>query len=276
MLLASAMSHDPIEDKVLHRRKALTILVGSLGALALSACTTSVSSGSGGGGSGAGGASGGSGGANGSGGTGNASASGGAAPTSCNVIPDETSGPYPDKLGMLDDAAYLRSDITEGKAGLTLSMSFTVVNVNASCAPVADAKVEVWHCDASGDYSEYANQQGGLDETGQTFLRGLQTTDASGKVTFKTIYPGWYQGRATHVHVEVFVDDASIKTTQMAFPPDVNATVYASGVYASRGDNPTSNASDMVFSDGDEHELATMSGDTTNGYTSSLIIGVAM
>jgi protocatechuate 3,4-dioxygenase beta subunit len=268
------MTEDAFDKKVLHRRKAMTILVGSLGALALPACATNVTSGGGGsGGSNVG--AGGQGGSNGSGGAGG-TANGGAAPTSCKVIPDETSGPYPDKIGMLDNAAYMRSDITEGKAGLPLAMTFTVVNVAAGCAPVANAKVEVWHCDAAGDYSEYANQQGGLDETGQTFLRGVQTTDASGKVTFTTIYPGWYMGRATHVHVEVFVNDASIKTTQMAFPAATNAAVYATGVYAARGDNPTSNESDMVFADGDTYELAGMSGDTTNGVASTLIVGVSI
>ena len=115
----------------------------------------------------------------------------------------------------------------------------TVVNVNKSCAALANAAVEIWQCDASGNYSEYA--QPGYNGTGQTFLRGLQTTDASGRATFRTIYPGWYQGRATHIHVQVFMNGAAIKTTQIAFPDDVSAAVYRTGVYASHGQNTTSN-----------------------------------
>jgi protocatechuate 3,4-dioxygenase beta subunit len=259
-------------DRSLPRRKALSLLAGSFGALALSACSTNVSdSGSGGaGGSAINNGSGGSGGTGGSDGS-----TGGSTPTSCTEIPEETAGPYPDKIGMLDNAKYMRSDISEGKTGLAFTMKFLVVDVTNGCAPVTNAKVEVWHCDAAGDYSEYSNQQGGVDETDATFLRGLQTTDATGRVTFKTIFPGWYTGRATHVHVDVYVNDQSVKVTQMAFPPAVLTAVYATGVYAARGDNPTSNASDMVFSDGDQYELATMKGDTTNGYTSSLIIGIS-
>src|SRR6266852_7312953 len=77
---------------------------------------------------------------------------------------------------------------------------------NLSCSPVTNASVEVWQCDATGNYSEYS--QPGYDGTGQTFLRGVQTTDSQGKVTFRTIYPGWYMGRATHIHLEVFVNGA--------------------------------------------------------------------
>jgi protocatechuate 3,4-dioxygenase beta subunit len=81
--------------------------------------------------------------------------------------------------------------------------------------------------DASGNYSEYA--QPGYNGVGQTLLRGLQTTDASGRVTFRTIYPGWYQGRSTHIHVQVFVNGAAIKTTQVAFPENVTSTAVRDG-----------------------------------------------
>ena len=132
--------------------------------------------------------------------------------------------------------------------------------------------MEIWHCDATGNYSEYVQQ--GFNGTGQTFLRGLQTTDANGQVTFTTIYPGWYQGRTTHIHVEVFRNGASVKTTQVAFPEAVTSAVYRTGVYASKGQNSTTNASDMVFSDGVSNELATLTGDTTSGYTATLTIGI--
>ena len=126
--------------------------------------------------------------------------------------------------------------------------------------------------DRRGNYSEYA--QPGYDGTGQTFLRGLQVTDANGQVTFATIYPGWYAGRATHIHVDVFVTGVNKKTTQIAFPEATSSAVYAAGVYASKGRNPTTNASDTVFSDGPASELATLNGSVTAGFTATLTIGV--
>jgi protocatechuate 3,4-dioxygenase beta subunit len=191
---------------------------------------------------------------------------------SCVATPSETSGPYPDRLGMLGNTAFFRRDITEGRPGIPLTLTLTIVNTASSCSAVAGANVEIWQCDASGHYSEYA--QPGYDGTGQTFLRGVQTTDAIGQVTFATVYPGWYAGRATHIHVEVYVNGRSVKVTQIAFPEDVTAQVYASGVYASNGENPTHNAGDMVFADGTSDELATISGSPSSGYTAMLTIGV--
>ena len=193
---------------------------------------------------------------------------------SCVVTPEETAGPYPDRTGMLNSPAFFRRDVTEGKPGLPLTLAITVVNVRNSCAPLADAAVEIWQCDAAGNYSEYS--QPGFNGTGQTFLRGLQTTDAGGKVTFSTIYPGWYMGRATHIHVEIYTNGRSIKTTQIAFPESVSSAVYRTGVYASKGQNTTTNASDNVFSDGVQDELAALAGDTTSGYTATITIGVSV
>ena len=194
--------------------------------------------------------------------------------TSCAVTPSETEGPYPDKTGMINNSAFFRRDITEGKSGLPLTLTLTIVNVNSSCATVSGANVEIWQCDAAGRYSEYS--QPGYDGSGQTFLRGIQTTDANGQVTFTTIYPGWYAGRATHIHVDVYRSGALVKTTQIAFPESISAAVYATGVYASKGQNSTTNSSDNVFSDGTTNELATLAGNTTSGYTATLTIGVAV
>jgi protocatechuate 3,4-dioxygenase beta subunit len=184
----------------------------------------------------------------------------------CAVIPSETEGPYPDRTGMISNPVFYRQDITEEKPGTPLTLALTVVNVASGCAPVADATVEVWHCDHTGGYSEYT--------TAGTSLRGLQKTDASGRATFTTVYPGWYQGRATHVHLEVFVNGSSVKTTQMAFPEDVTAAVYAEGVYAARGQNTTTNGRDNVFSDGVSDELAIMTGSVASGYVASRQIGI--
>ena len=192
--------------------------------------------------------------------------------SACVVTPSETGGPFVDQLGLVNNPAFFRRNITEGKSGLPLTLTLTIVNGSSGCTHVSGAVVEIWHCDATGNYSEYVQQ--GFNGTGQTFLRGLQTTDANGQVTFTTIYPGWYQGRTTHIHVEVFRNGASVKTTQVAFPEAVTSAVYRTGVYASKGQNSTTNASDMVFSDGVSNELATLTGDTTSGYTATLTIGI--
>jgi len=145
-----------------------------------------------------------------------------------------------------------------------------VVNVNSSCTPVSGADVEIWHVDATGDYSQYGSQ------SSATFLRGIQTTNANGEVTFTTIYPGWYQGRATHIHAEVTIGGRSTKVTKIAFPESVNNAVHTSGVYASRGTNPISNQSDGIFSDSLASELVTPSGSPSGGYSATFQIGVAV
>jgi protocatechuate 3,4-dioxygenase beta subunit len=158
--------------------------------------------------------------------------------------------------------------------GTAVTLTIAVVNVNSNCAAVAGADVDIWQCDAEGRYSQYA--QPGYNGTGQTFLRGIQTTDSAGRVTFTTIYPGWYQGRATHIHVEVSVNGRSVQATQIAFPDNVTSAVYATGAYAAKGQNPTSNATDMVFSDGVASEMAAVSGDPVSGFNATFTVGVAV
>jgi protocatechuate 3,4-dioxygenase beta subunit len=182
----------------------------------------------------------------------------------CAVTPQETAGPFPSLTDLI------RSDIRESKSGTVLTLTVKVVNVNASCAAVPSANVEIWQCDAGGNYSEYGTQ------AAQTYLRGIQTTNSNGEVTFTTIYPGWYQGRATHIHIEVTVGGVSKKVTQIAFPESVNNTVYATGVYASRGSNPMSNASDGIFSDSLSSELVTPTGTPAAGYAASCQVGISV
>jgi protocatechuate 3,4-dioxygenase beta subunit len=182
----------------------------------------------------------------------------------CAVTPSETAGPYPSLTDLV------RSDIREGKSGTVLTLTVKVVNVNAACAAVPNADVEVWHCDAVGNYSEYGTQ------TTETYLRGIQTTNSTGEVTFTTIYPGWYQGRATHIHLEVKTNGVSRKISQIAFPESINNSVYRTGVYASRGSNPTSNLADGIFADSLASELVTPSGDPTSGYSASCQIAIAL
>ena len=182
----------------------------------------------------------------------------------CTATPSETAGPYPSLVDLY------RSDIRDGRTGTLLTLTAKVVNVNAGCAAVANADVEVWHCDSAGNYSEYGTQ------TTQNYLRGIQTTNRNGDVTFTTIYPGWYQGRATHIHLEVKTNGVSRKITQIAFPESINNTVYRSGVYASRGSNPTSNLSDGIFADSLSSELVTPSGDPSSGYSASCQVAISV
>ena len=182
----------------------------------------------------------------------------------CAVTPTETIGPYPSLVDLF------RSDIRENKSGTLLTLTLKVINANSACAAVSGANVEIWHVDASGNYSQYGSQ------AGQTYLRGIQTTDVNGEVTFTTIYPGWYQGRATHIHIEVTVGGVSRKVTQIAFPESINNAVHTSGAYASRGNNPLSNAADGIFRDSLDSELVTPTGDPTSGYRANFTIGIAL
>jgi protocatechuate 3,4-dioxygenase beta subunit len=235
----------------LDRRQLLAALGAGVGAAAAAACSSSPTSPTS---------------------TSTAASSGGTS-SACAITPSETAGPYPDVLGMLTNSAFHRRDVTEGKPGLPLTLTLTIVNANAGCASLSGLLVEIWQCDATGNYSEYS--QPGFNGVGQTFLRGLQTTDANGQVTFNTVYPGWYSGRATHIHVDVYRNASNIKTTQIAFPEDVTRAVYATGVYAAKGQSSTTNAGDMVFADGTSQQMATLTGNTTSGYTATLAIGVA-
>jgi protocatechuate 3,4-dioxygenase beta subunit len=199
---------------------------------------------------------------------------------SCVIIPQETVGPYP--LDLSSNPGFFRQDVTEGKAGLPLDLTLNIVNVNNNCSPITNARVDIWHCDKDGVYSGFANQPGGVNTTGQTFCRGIQLTDSNGQVKFTTIYPGWYNGRITHIHFQVYLNNGLIATSQVAFPDDITRVVYDTALYAARGQNTSvaSNAADMVFGSpsGDlQYELCTiMPNSTTGGYDAALNVGIAV
>ncbi|GAB3835977.1 dioxygenase family protein [Hymenobacter jeollabukensis] len=200
--------------------------------------------------------------------TGGTTGSGG----SCSVAPTETEGPFPTK----QPASYVRADIRDGKAGHLLTAKITITNTNNGCAGLAGALVDIWHCDAEGNYSEYGGT--GMQSTNYQavhFLRGRQTTDASGLVTFTSIFPGWYSGRATHIHVHVYsASGQSLKVTQIAFPEGSGSAVAAVNGYAKGLSGYTTNATDNVFSDGVSLELAAVTGNTTDGFQLSIALGV--
>lgn len=196
--------------------------------------------------------------------------------SSCVLIPSETQGPYP-LLSVLGNAAMRRRDTTEGRPGLPLLLKLKLVNITANCAPIVDAAVYVWYCDKDGVYSGYS--QPGANTVGQTFCRGIQYTDCNGEASFQTVYPGWYAGRITHVHFQVYLNGGGTltATSQIAFPQSVTQAVYASPLYAARGQNTsvTSFAQDNVFSDGTALQMLSVAGDTTSGFVGRLAVGIA-
>ncbi|RSK35488.1 dioxygenase family protein [Hymenobacter metallilatus] len=197
---------------------------------------------------------------------------GGTTSGSCTVAPTETEGPFPTKV----PSSYVRSDITDDRTGYKLTATLTITNSNNSCAALAGALVDIWHCDAEGNYSEYGGT--GMQSTNYQsvhFLRGRQTTNASGQVTFTSIFPGWYSGRATHIHVHVYsATGTSLKVTQIAFPEGTGTAVAAVNGYAKGLSGYTSNAQDNVFSDGVAQELATVTGSTTAGFQLNITFAV--
>jgi protocatechuate 3,4-dioxygenase beta subunit len=204
-------------------------------------------------------------------------------------VPDETGGPFPvdgsNGPNVLDDSGVVRSDIrssfgssTATAEGVPLAIRLTVRDA-ASGDAVEGAGVYLWHCDRDGNYSLYSQ-----DVTAENYLRGAQEADASGAVSFTSIFPACYSGRWPHIHFEVYasLSDATssgpiVKTSQIALPREACEAVYATSGYEQSVSNlsQVSLAGDNVFDDdGAIHQLATMSGDPTGGYTAALTIGV--
>ena len=181
----------------------------------------------------------------------------GSSATDCVVNPSETAGPFPTK----DPASYVIKDIKAGETGVNMTANIFIKNKNTGCGALQGAIVDIWHCDADGNYSEYGSL------TSSHFLRGRQTTDANGLVSFATIFPGWYSGRAVHIHVHVYnASGKSLLVTQIAFPATVCDTVFTTATsFYKRGKADTSNERDGIFNDGYAAQLASVSGDITNG-----------
>lgn len=195
----------------------------------------------------------------------------------CVVSAQETEGPYP-LATILSNTAIVRSDMTEGKTGVPLTIRLKLLDVNNNCAPISNAAVYIWHCDKDGLYSGY-DTTNNAGQASKTYLRAIQVSDSTGRVTFKTIYPGWYVGRITHIHVQVFLNNdtgvTAMATTQMAFSPEITTAVYNTTLYP-KGQNTsvTSFAQDNVFSDGTSTEMLTLSGSVAKGFAGGMVIGV--
>jgi protocatechuate 3,4-dioxygenase beta subunit len=187
------------------------------------------------------------------------SASGSAA--ACTLTPEATEGPF------YLDINDVRQDITEGKAGAPLALQLTIVDAN-TCTAIKDAAIDIWHCDAGGTYS------GVQGSSGTTFLRGTQLTDAEGAATFDTIYPGWYQGRAVHIHMKVHVDNSVVHTGQLFFDDSLSDSVFQSSPYSGRGTRDMRNEDDSIFTDaGGASAIVPVSKNGSN-YSGQITVGV--
>lgn len=184
----------------------------------------------------------------------------------CVLTPSVTEGPY------YFDANQMRRDITEGFAGVPVELVVGLVNVD-TCAPISGALIDVWHANAAGIYSGY--NQPGANTVGQDFLRGIQATDANGEAAFDTIYPGWYRGRAIHIHFKVRFSSRTYLTSQLFFPEAINTTVCTTRTpYSSRGTPDTTHARDSIYQQTGGTTLMTVTDNGAGGYTATIVIGV--
>ena len=217
----------------------------------------------------------------------------------CIADPTETAGPYPadgtnsasgSTSNVLVSTGIVRSDIrpsflttTTVATGVTTTLTLTIVDVNAACAPLVGYAVYLWHCDRSGAYSLYSGA------AAESYLRGVQVTDANGQVTFTTIYPACYDGRWPHMHFELFSSLAnalsgrySVLTSQLAMPAATCTSVYAdTALYPLSATNfaRVSLTSDNVFGDNTSAQLTqqtpAITGSAAAGLTATALIGIA-
>jgi protocatechuate 3,4-dioxygenase beta subunit len=217
----------------------------------------------------------------------------------CTPAPEETNGPFPADgspapfgrtLNVLNQSGIVRRDITRSfgssttaAAGVPLTLNITLQSAQRGCAPLAAHALYVWHCDRNGDYSMYSRRI-----AGENYLRGVQVSDASGQVSFETIFPACYAGRYPHIHVEVYAPPAlaadhtrALVTSQLALPRETCARVYAgaSGYHGSLANLAELKAAeDMVFADSTPAQLAAqtllMQGSVAGGFTASALVAV--
>jgi protocatechuate 3,4-dioxygenase beta subunit len=177
------------------------------------------------------------------------------------LTPELTEGPY------YIAGEKVRRDITDGRPGTKLMLRTTVVDAS-TCKPIRNAAVDVWHADASGVYSGF-----GEGASSRTFMRGIQRTDATGLAIFTTVYPGWYPGRAVHVHVKVHVAGGVVHTGQVFFPDAVTDAAYRKAPYRARGPRDMRNTDDSIFVNGGKRSILAMK-KTKTGYTGRIAMGV--
>jgi protocatechuate 3,4-dioxygenase beta subunit len=187
------------------------------------------------------------------------------------MTPEAVEGPF------YFDPALLRTDITEGKPGIPLRLKVQVIE-GATCRPIKDARVDIWHADATGHYSGYDRQgdDGRVSTKGLKFLRGTQMTSSVGEVTFRTIYPGWYRGRTAHIHIKVYLDETSVLTGQLYFPDALSEYIYTAVTpYTERSSKrDTLNSTDFIAQGDKENASFLAIKEEADAYVASVVIGV--
>ena len=237
----------------LSRRDLLLGGVGLFGAMALGACSSDGSTSN-------------------RSGSPSSSTDGGFRTALCVVTPEQTEGPF-----YVDDA-MVRRDISESRPGVPLDIEVIVLDANA-CRPMPNVAVDIWHCDALGEYSGYGpNAQGApghLDPVNaQRAFRGTQITDEEGLLAFRTIVPGWYFGRAVHIHVKAHPTATTQATTQAYFTEVLLKSVYAQDPYAAHAGAHIPFDQDNIWSQtkGPRPLTLTRAG---AGYRTSFTVGIA-
>jgi protocatechuate 3,4-dioxygenase beta subunit len=185
-----------------------------------------------------------------------------AAAVLCILTPEQTEGPY------YIAGEKLRRNITDGRPGTPLLLRTFVVDAS-TCRPIRNAAVDVWHADAGGVYSGF-----GAGASSRTFMRGIQRTNAKGLAEFRTVYPGWYQGRTVHIHVKVHVGGNVVHTGQLYFPDSITDSVYRRAPYNERPGRDVRNADDMIYRSGGRRSLLSVKRTKAGLYVATVTTGV--
>jgi len=181
---------------------------------------------------------------------------------SCVLTPELTEGPY------YVPGEKVRRNITEGKPGAPLDLRLTVVDAS-TCKPIKSAVVDIWHADALGVYSGAV-----AGDPGTNFMRGIQKTDATGLARFTSVYPGWYQGRAVHIHVKVHLGGTVVHTGQFFFNDALTDAVYKRTPYSTRGPRDTRNAADSIYRNGGKRSQVSLRKTNAGVYVATITMGV--
>src|SRR5207248_8210405 len=184
-----------------------------------------------------------------------------AASVSCILTPEQTEGPY------YIAGEKLRRNITDGRPGAPMQLRAFVVDAT-TCQPIKNAAVDIWHADAGGVYSGF-----GAGASNRTFMRGIQRTNAKGLALFRSVYPGWYQGRTVHIHVKVHLGGNVVHTGQLFFSDTLTDAVYRKAPYSRRPNRDVRNAEDQIFQNGGRAGMLTLR-KVGAGYVGMLTMGV--
>jgi protocatechuate 3,4-dioxygenase beta subunit len=196
----------------------------------------------------------------------------------CTLTAEQEEGPY--YLGL----ERIRKNITEGKSGLRLDLHLTIVD-SSTCKPIEGVAVDIWHCDAVGVYSGFGSE----GTSGKTYLRGVRLTDADGLASFRTIYPGWYRGRATHIHLKAHVGGSAgpsrysgghvAHTGQLFFSDTTTDKVAKLSPYTRNQTTRTRNSQDHVYTG--EHGAGVVlhlgrrkAGTIKSGFVAAITLGI--